>query len=816
MRFLPLLILTGFLLSCGSSKQAASIEDTDPIGTATANMVEMRGYFPVYHDTAAARLFLVVDKWEEEFLYVNSLRTGLGSNDIGLDRGQLGDHRIVKFIRRGPKVFLLQPNYDYRAITPDEAEQRAAREGFAVSVLAGFDIIASQNGTALIDLTPFLLQDAHGVADQLQNGGQGSYKLDLSRSAIDPYWTRNFPDNSEFDAMVTFAGKAEGWNIRSVAPSSDALTCWQHHSFVKLPDDEYRPRPYDPRSGYIPMSYQDYGTPIDQPLVKRNIRRHRLEKREPNAAQSLPKDPIIYYLDPGTPEPVRSALMDGAKWWNEAFEAAGYIDAFRVEMLPEYADPLDVRYNVIQWVHRSTRGWSYGSSVVDPRTGEIIKGHVSLGSLRVRQDYLIAQGLLDAYPEGELPSPGMKQIALARLRQLAAHEVGHTLGLVHNYAASTNDRASVMDYPHPLIELNEQGELVFTNVYDSGIGEWDKRAIIYGYTDGELDTEELHAILEETAALGWQFLTDADARPAGSASPIAHLWDNGKNPVEELHRVMEVRKYGLEHFSESQIAHGMPLAELEEVLVPLYFSHRYQVEAAVKLVGGFTYRHAVRNGQPYENVPVSAAEQRAALEALLRVMDPSALMIPESIIRMIPPRPSQYGRPRETMPERVLFGLDPISAAEALSDETLSLLLNPARLSRMVMFQALEEEILTLHELLETVWESSWKSHPTDPYEAELVRTVQLRVWMHLLAAAGSDDSHPQVRAVVHAFLEEKEKEMSKDPWFATDESWWAQRSYALFLWNQYLADPASFKPEPAPVLPDGSPIGMEHACGFD
>ncbi len=816
MRFLlPLMFLSGFLFSCKSSKKAVEDLVSDPIAEATGEMVSMRGFFPVYHDTTHNHIYLVVDKWDTEFLYVNALRTGLGSNDIGLDRGQLGDHRIVTFIKRGPKVFLLQPNYDYRATTDDPAEARATQEAFAVSVLAGFEVKAAHQGKALIDLTDFLLRDAHGVSNRLENGGQGRYSLDLQRSAVDMYWTRNFPENSEFDVMLTFQGEPEGRYIRSVTPSPDAITCWQHHSFVKLPDDKYQPRIYDPRSGYMAISYQDYATPIDQPLIKRYIRRHRLQKRDPDAEQSRPLEPIIYYLDPGTPEPIRSALLDGASWWNEAFEAAGFMDAFRVELLPDYADPLDVRYNVIQWIHRSTRGWSYGSSVYDPRTGEIIKGHVSLGSLRVRQDYLIAQGLLDAYPDHAPPSPGMKQIALARLRQLSAHEVGHTLGLVHNYVASTNDRASVMDYPHPYIEVNANGDLIFSEVYDVGIGEWDKRAIIYGYTDlGENEEPEvLTDILAETEALGWEFLTDADARPHGSASPIAHLWDNGTNAATELHRVMDVRAYGMEHFGADQIAHGQPLAELEEVLVPLFFSHRYQIEAAVKVIGGFSYRNAVRDWESYENIPVPIADQQAALEALLRVLDPKALAIPKEIWALIPPRPSGYGRPRETMPTRTDFGIDPIAAAEALADHTLDLLLNPARLSRIVMFHAIDNELPELHDILESLWEISWEQHPDDSYEAEILRTLQIRLWMHMLAASSDDESHPQVRAIVHAFLEEKIRELEDDPWFASSESWWAQRSYAMKLWDQYLEDPEEFRPKPAPAIPDGSPIGMEVRC---
>ena len=223
---------------------------------------------------------------------------------------------------------------------------------------------------------------------------------------------------------------------------------------MELPDDDYTPRPYDPRAGYGTVTYIDYAAPLGEPMTRRYLRRHRLEKQDPTAEVSDAVEPIVYYLDRGTPEPVRSALLDGARWWNQAFEAAGYRDAFRVEVMPEGADSLDVRYNVIQWVHRSTRGWSYGNSVTDPRTGEIIKGHVSLGSLRVRQDYLIAEGLLSPYVNGDETPPALAEMALARIRQLSAHEVGHTLGLGHNYYASEQGRVSVMDYPHPLVILS--------------------------------------------------------------------------------------------------------------------------------------------------------------------------------------------------------------------------------------------------------------------------------------------------------------------------------------------------------------------------
>lgn len=348
---------------------AAFAQETPTITEKTEGLEKQEGYFTYYRDDDQGKIWLEIDKLNQEFLYVNSLAAGVGSNDIGLDRNQLGDSRVVYFERRGPKILMVQPNYSYRATSDNKKEQASVRDAFAQSVLWGFKVEAEEDGRVLVDMTDFLMQDAHGVADRLKGGNQGNYSLDDSRSALYPKGTMNFPENTEFEATLTFTGDATGGNIRSVTPSSDAVTVRQHHSFVQLPDDNYEPRTFDPRAGYFGMSYQDYSTPIAESLTKRFITRHRLKKKDPGAEMSEPVEPIVYYLDPGTPEPVRSALLDGARWWNQAFEAAGYKNAFQVKMLPEDAHPLDVRYNVINWVHRSTRGWSYGSSVVDPRTG---------------------------------------------------------------------------------------------------------------------------------------------------------------------------------------------------------------------------------------------------------------------------------------------------------------------------------------------------------------------------------------------------------------------------------------------------------------
>ncbi|MCK5210931.1 MAG: DUF5117 domain-containing protein, partial [Cyclobacteriaceae bacterium] len=376
----------------------------------------------------------------------------------------------------GPKVLLVQPNYSFRAITDNLDEKRAVEEAFAQSVLWGFEVIAEEASRVLVDASDFYLRDAHDVVGTLKRTEQGEYTLDPSRSAFYLPRTKNFTQNSEVEVILTFTGKSPGSFVWQVVPTPQAITVRQHHSFIQLPDNNYEPREFDPRAGLNGIRYMDFATPINEPILKRFIARHRLKKQDPNAEISEPVKPIIYYVDPGTPEPIRSALTEGAEWWNQAFESAGYKNAFQVKLLPEGADLMDIRYNVIQWVHRSTRGWSYGSTVMDPRTGEIIKGHISLGSLRVRQDFLIAEGLLAPYETGTEVSPEMQEMALARLRQLSAHEVGHTLGLAHNFAASVSNRASVMDYPHPFVKINEDGSFDLSGAYDNGIGEWDRVA----------------------------------------------------------------------------------------------------------------------------------------------------------------------------------------------------------------------------------------------------------------------------------------------------------------------------------------------------
>lgn len=776
-------------------------------------MTAYPGYFPFYWEESSGKIWLKIDTWEEEFLYVNSLPAGVGSNDLGLDRGQLGNTRVVKFVKSGPKVLLIEPNQEYRAISDNADERKSVEEAFAQSVIWGFKAEATEGDAALVDMTSFLLRDAHGVVGRLSGRRQGSYKMDGSRSAVYLPRTKNFPKNTELESIITFTGSPKGAMVRSVVPSPDAITVRMHHSFVELPDDQYQPREWDPRSGYYFISYQDYATPIGEPLMKRFIARHRLEKKSPSAPKSEAKEPIIYYLDRGAPEPVKSALLEGARWWNEAFEAAGFIDAFQVKVLPEGADPLDVRYNVIQWVHRSTRGWSYGSSVRDPRTGEIIKGHVSLGSLRVRQDYLIAQGFAGLFEGDETVSQELVDMALARLRQLSAHEVGHTLGLVHNYSSSVNDRASVMDYPHPYIQ--KRGKSVdFSKAYDVGIGAWDKVAIQFGYTEFQANEKEgLDKIVADYLKDGLLFITDQDARPSGSAHPTAHLWDNGGSPSAELSRILKLRKQALKDFDEKKVPIGTAMAELEDVLVPIYFGHRYQTIATAKVIGGVQYNYAVRgDGQvPVEHIP--SEQQVTALNTMLETLSPEVLAIPPHILKMIPPRPFGLRRGREHFKLRSGSVLDPLSAAESAADPTLSLLLHPHRANRLVSLSAQNTDLLSFQGVLDSLVSATWKIEVENPYHAEIQRTVDHLALAHIMKLATHEEASPQVKAICMMSLDKLWTWLSRNN-SAENIPEYAHKSYGIQLIKSFLVNPEKMESIEILGMPDGSPIGHDPLFG--
>ncbi len=770
------------------------------IASRTQGLQKLDGYFPLYWDNKGGRLLMVVDKWDQDFLYYESLPAGLGSNDTGLDRGLLGQEKVVHFERSGPKILMVQKNLDYRANSQDAAERKAVEDSFARSVIWGFAADAEEDGKVLIDVTPFVVRDAMNVSGRLRQQNQGTFRFDASRSAVYLPRTKAFPKNTEMEATITFSGEGVGNYVSSVTPTPDSLTLRVHHSFLELPGPGFQMRAYDPRSGYNAITFMDYATPVDQPIRKRYIVRHRLEKKDPSAKVSEAVKPLVYYVDRGAPEPIRTALLEGARWWNQAFEAIGYKDAFRVEIMPEDADPMDARYNIIQWVHRSTRGWSYGASVTDPRTGEIIKGHVTLGSLRIRQDYMIAEGMLAPYVTRDTSSKRMMDMSLARIRQLSIHEVGHTLGLVHNFAASAFNRASVTDYPHPLITMKPNGEIVLDDAYAVGAADWDKVTIEYGYQHwpaGVDERGELKKVLDRAHQRGMYLIADTDSRAPGGAHPTGHLWDNGTNAVAELKRMMQVRTKALEKFGEQVIPFDTPMSELEARLVPIYLSHRYQVEAASKVLGGVDYRYALRgDGQKVAPI-VPPAEQREALNAILATLDLKELILPERVLALMPPPALGFARTRENFRGRTGLTFDALAPVESAANIVFGLLLHPERASRLEQNYARNGQNPALREVLMAVERQLYPSALPTGMNLQGLYALRTSYLYHLMALANDARSAPSARSEAYSHLKALDK---------------GSTVFEAELIKKFFEDPKQL-PLPRPAEPPpGMPIGDEES----
>lgn len=774
----------------------------------TRSLAPQTGFIELWRDADKGRVLLSVRELGQPFLLTTSLPYALGSNDVGLDRAQAGEGKVVRFQKFGNRLFLVQENTRFVARSADADERNAVAESFAGAVLWSGDILASEGARHLVDFSSFLLADQHGVVQRLADTKQGAYRIDERRSAVLPAEAKAFPDNIELEALLTFAGPGSGEYVRQVAADPASLSMRQHISMVRLPDNGYQPRRYHPFSGGIDTGYYDFATPLASSLDVRWQIRHRLEKGG---------KPIVYYLDRGAPEPVRSALLEGARWWSAAFEKAGYKDGFRVELMPEGADPADVRYNVITWVHRATRGWSYGNAITDPRTGQIIRGAVTLGSQRVRQDILIAEALLAPYGKSAAVERRKlaEQMALARLRQLSAHEVGHTLGFAHNFAASRHGNGSVMDYPHPVLKLGADGGIDLQDAYGVGVGAWDEYLVKYVYGDfgsGEAEANALAKLRSDARAAGLQYVSDNDARAQGAAHPNGLLWDFGPDALKTWDQLGAIRRRALDNFSFDVLPDERQVGELEARLVPVYLLQRYQGEAVARLLAGGEYESAtsadIRAGRAAAGVKTTpAATQRAAIARLAETLRAEYLALPAGLLDQLSPPAAGFDRNKEYFGTRMSAVFDALSAAETGAAQTAGFLFDASRLNRLYWQHARDAAMPGTGEIIDAALASTWKRNSV-PGKLGGGEAVQLAAnWVvldALLQVVDGGKLHTNVDADLRQQLRSLAGWLKANPGKGTTG---ASRAQAADHVLRYLADPRSVKLRALPTIPPGAPI---------
>ena len=816
---LALLIPSLIRAQAGASGAATPVSalSQSSIAAKTAGFERRDGFVPLYLDAAQGRLYAELPRGANRALFWVSLASGFGSNPVGLDRGANGVEQVVRFDRDGDRVLMVFENTAFRSSLANPAHKRTVDEAFPASTIAALPVMAEEGSRTLVDITEIAYRDWNDVAGTLARLNQGAYAVARSQSTIDRAHTKSLATNSEIDVALTFATSGRpGGIVARMVPDGRAFTLRQHISILPLPDAGYRPRELDPRVGFDGISFKDYGQPIQRALEQRWISRHRLERADPANPRSPIKNPIRYWIDPGIPEPMRQATLDGVRFWSEAFDRAGLTGGFVAELLPESEDPLDARYNVVQWENRNERGWSIGGSLGDPRTGELLKGMARMDSHRARTDYNLYAALM-----GADAAAADTAFVLARVRQVSAHEVGHTLGMTHNYIASTYERASVMDYPAPRVRLTQSGDIDLSQAYGRGPGDYDVWAIrwAYGIFPAATERDSLAAIVVEGLRKGYLYLSDGDARPENASDPRTNLWDDAATPAEFLQHQVAVRRVALSRFGLRNIRVGEPVATLQERLAPLYFWHRFALNGVTKTIGGMTYQNAVRGDGQIATRPIGGQQQRAALTALLAELQPEALAIPDTVLALLGPRPSGYNGPvnNSNSPVEELFrgrtdpAFDEISAARTLAQMIVDGILQRERAGRLVTFTSRGPSMLTLGETIDSLVARTWEApdRGASPKLVALRRVTQRAVADRLLLLAADADALPEARAIAE-FEIARLRGVAQRHAASGDtmhRAHWSSIAGDFMRWTDRRELP---KPSPALVAPPGDPFGMD------